>query len=112
MKVVKKKIPLYFGILQIVVANDFVKALNKLKIPYSDSFTPNSYGSFIVPSTKETVYVFVRKNVTSKIIAHEAVHIVNDIFNRVHIKLDLDNDEPQAYLMGWVVEQIHKAVKK
>ena len=41
-------------------------------------------------------------------IAHEADHIVSFIFKRVGIKLDLDNDEPHAYLLGYIVEQIYK----
>ncbi len=42
------------------------------------------------------------------IIAHEAVHITNMILKHIYAKLDIENDEPQAYLLGWIVEQCHK----
>ena len=50
-------------------------------------------------------------NPSNSLIAHESVHLVNHLFEDWGIKLDLDNDEPQAYLTGWFVEQIDKFLK-
>ncbi len=53
---------------------------------------------------REYVMVFC-KNVVSSVIAHESKHIVNMIFKDRMISLDLDNDEPECYLLEWIVGQ-------
>jgi len=45
-------------------------------------------------------------------VAHEAVHIVNRTYSHAGATLSLQNDEPQAYLTGWVVGEIYKTHKK
>lgn len=47
---------------------------------------------------------------TPGIIAHEAKHLVNNIFIHIHHKLSRWNDEPEAYLLGWVVDTIHELI--
>lgn len=55
--------------------------------------------------------VFFNKNkISQRVIAHECVHIVNYIFKEKGIKLDLNNDEPQAYLMDWVFNEVNKTL--
>ena len=48
---------------------------------------------------------------TPGIIAHEAKHLVNTIFVDVGVELDRYNDEPEAYLLGWIVNRIHELLK-
>jgi hypothetical protein len=45
-------------------------------------------------------------------LAHEAVHATNLIFKHGNIKLDVNNDEPQAYLLGWFVGELYKFITK
>lgn len=45
-------------------------------------------------------------------ICHEVVHIKNSINAHSGIDHDPDNDEPEAYLSGWLAEQIEKAWKE
>lgn len=40
-------------------------------------------------------------------IAHEATHIANLVFKHAGVIFDKDNDEPLAYLIGWISGQIH-----
>lgn len=42
------------------------------------------------------------------IIAHECVHLVNKLFKDRGQKLDIENDEAQAYMTGWFFDQIEK----
>lgn len=42
-------------------------------------------------------------------ICHEVVHIKNAIYNHAEMAHDDENDEPEAYLSGWIAEQIHNA---
>lgn len=49
--------------------------------------------------------------ITHALIAHEIVHLVSAICEFVHMKFDFDNDEPVAYLTGWLSNEIYKALK-
>lgn len=46
------------------------------------------------------------------IIAHEIVHLKNYIYQDTNIELDRFNDEPEAYLTGWLFEQINNFLNK
>ena len=41
------------------------------------------------------------------IIAHEVQHIVSNICRDCNMPRDTDNDEPFAYLSGWITEKIY-----
>lgn len=41
---------------------------------------------------------------TAKNIAHEAVHAALDIFDYVNARISSDNQEPFAYLVGWIAD--------
>jgi DNA-binding transcriptional regulator YiaG len=45
-------------------------------------------------------------------IAHEALHITSFVMKRVGMHPDVNNDEAQAYLLSWIVEQVYKEFKK
>jgi hypothetical protein len=51
-------------------------------------------------------YVVSFESNNNSLIAHEIVHLVNYIFLDTGVKLDLINDEAQAYLTGWLFEEI------
>lgn len=106
MKAKKFKIPIYFGDLIVIVSDDFKEVEKKYKLSSThgfDSFTwvdedKSGYSLF---------YVAIKGDTDSSVIAHEALHIVGDIFRSRNIKMDIDNDEPQCYLLGWVVSKIN-----
>lgn len=89
------RIPLYFEKLKIVV-------VDKLDKPEYDAY---------VLFEKDKLVLFVKPDTTAGVIAHEAVHIANYVFKQCGILPDLNNDEPQAYLIGWIVKQIHKFIQ-
>jgi hypothetical protein len=45
-------------------------------------------------------------------IAHEIVHIINYIYLDCGIELDRVNDENQAYLTGWLFDEIYNFLDK
>lgn len=55
--------------------------------------------------------MFDKRQFSAEIVAHEAVHVVNMMFEFLGIKLDPVNDEPQAYLSGWIVGEIIRISK-
>lgn len=114
MKIITKNIPIYFGCLRIIITKDFNKACKKIKKSFPN-YNPNDYDAFIyTDKTKSDINrytIFVKPKATPSIIAHETVHLVNQLFIDSHIHLDIHNDEHQAYITGWFVRQIHKALK-
>lgn len=42
-------------------------------------------------------------------VAHEVTHVKNMVYKHAGIKHDPTNDEPEAYLVGWLTNEIHKA---
>lgn len=110
MKTTKIKIPIYFGKLVILRAKNFKEIESKFGFD-----STNSYASFTFKRVKKNgaarYYIALKKNTSNSVIAHEVVHLVNYIFDHNGIELDLKNDEAQAYLTGWIFEQISKYIK-
>jgi hypothetical protein len=53
--------------------------------------------------------IFKKINIECEIadtIAHEADHLCNQMFKSIGATVDVNNDEPHAYLLGWIVKQI------
>lgn len=49
-----------------------------------------------------------KKDMTASTMAHEAVHASMDLFGLIDRKMHYDNQEPFAYLVGWVTDCIDK----
>lgn len=94
-KICKIKVPLYYETIRVHIHN-------KLESPDYAALTTFE---------KDYIQLDIQKDVSPGILAHEAVHITNFIFRTCHIDADLVNDEPYAYLLGWIVEQISKLLK-
>jgi|GEM_PF-567795 len=105
------KIPLYSGDLIIVQSDDIQKVLDK----YGVKFDVHGYEAVTFRHDTRsgyTRYVIAFENpVNSRIVAHESLHVVTYLFEDRGMRIDNMNDEPAAYLLGWVVGQIHKRIK-
>lgn len=114
MRVITKGIPIYFGYLRIVITKDFKDAVKRLKLDGID-LDIDDYGAFVHRGKRNDdspLYtVVVQPDIEPDLVAHEAVHLVNAVFLRVNAQLDRHNDEPQAYLTGWFVREVYKAIK-
>lgn len=111
MRIAEFKTPPYFETVKVVICNDFTKAFKKMKIHHTVDV--NGYEAITsYPKGKKKVILFIRKNASAGVVAHEAVHISNYIFKRIDATLDIDNDEPYAYLLGWIVDCITKILNK
>jgi len=60
---------------------------------------------------KFSEYIMAFEYNEGTIIAHELVHLKNYIYQDKGIKLDRFNDEPEAYLTGWLFKQIETFLK-
>lgn len=57
---------------------------------------------------------FAEGGLTVSTIAHESSHAAMDIFSYIGATVDLDNQEPYSYLVGWIascLEQVRTGVK-
>lgn len=75
--------------------------------------TPTDNGGFygLVFFDDETQRVhlsFTREGLTPEVIAHEAIHVKNELFKLHGLYWDPTNDEPEAYLVGWLVKELSK----
>ena len=101
------KIPIYTGELVIVLDKDLSYVQNKYKTK-----DLRGYGAVTIKDeNKNRSYVVAFEGVDCGLIAHEVVHLVNYIFLDCGQELDRVNDEAQAYLTGWLFEEIYNFIK-
>lgn len=106
------KVPIYFGTLIVVITDDLKSAFEKEKVNYGNQEQLFETSTAISAHCDNLYYVFLLKEfISPRVVAHEAKHVVNFIFKDTGVKLDLDNDESECYLLGWVVERIYKVIK-
>lgn len=104
MKVEIIEIPIYQGKLTMILDSDLSYIENQYK-----TTSLNDFGA--VTLKEEGVYRsyvvgFTDKDHLSNV-AHEIVHIKNHIYLDCAMELDRYNDEPEAYLMGWLFDKIY-----
>lgn len=104
-------IPIYNGKLVIIITDN----LQSIEEEYNLTSTEGCSAVAFATTNKSggTIHVMAFKGVpTEDVVAHESLHITNDILASCHAKLDPHNDEPQAYLLSWVVRQYYKFKNK
>lgn len=104
------KIPIYHGRLHVIFTmnlKDVEKKYNLLPLDGGlefDGITFNYKGEYYV--------AFDTKYFKPHIAAHEAKHVVNDVFRDTGIALDIHNDEAECYFLGWVMRKIYHTHKQ
>jgi len=98
------KIPLYFHNLRIIQTDNFEEVHKHYGLRGEID-----YAGITIDAGNEIVVAF-NNEVTASLIAHEALHVCSIVFKNIRCDYDRDNDEPIAYLLGWIVEQIHKTI--
>lgn len=103
------KIPIYYSTLTIIL----VENLSVLQKRYKTLDSFDGLADFGAVTFKDTnkyrhyVVGFTDADHLSNI-AHEIVHIKNHIYLDSAMVLDTHNDEPEAYLTGWLFDEIYK----
>ncbi len=100
------KIPIYNFDWDVVVTSDIIAGAAKYDIEDVENTDALAFCKDGV-----AVILFSEKGLTPGIIAHEAKHLVNMLFDEIGHTLDLTNDEPECYLLGWIVTEIHKVMQ-
>ena len=86
-----------------------------MAIPYGKEHGLDVEGCDAIMFVKKTesginYFLAFENNTKPDIIAHECFHFVNELFSHKGIIPDTENDEPGAYLMGWIVEECFKCL--
>lgn len=97
-------IPIFFGRLTIVSV-EYWKDFDE---KYNTNAALYGYEGLFYYIQEMDEYVLAIKNTDWSVIAHEAIHCVNRIMKECNIHHSYDNDETQAYLMGWVISEVDK----
>lgn len=54
--------------------------------------------------------VYIQSRLSVGDIAHEAVHVASELFSEMGAIHTSDNQEPFAYLVGWIADCIHQVI--
>lgn len=110
-KTAKLNIPLYGGQLHITFADSASFIEKKFTPKWS---LPDGGAAYAFEDPDENVFhiAFLHPHITPGVIAHECLHISNFILRSRGHKLCRKNDEAQAYLVGWLVNQTFNELKK
>jgi len=110
----KYKTPLYGTEFTIVIYNS-IEEFNKKFKNWDFSVNIEDFDGSIFERDGMKYMVFLAKDKgypTPGIIAHESKHLVNSIFIDIGHDLDPHNDEPEAYLLSWIVNRTHELLNK
>ncbi|KAA9333404.1 hypothetical protein F0P96_10570 [Hymenobacter busanensis] len=107
---------MYFGHLYVLIGHDL--SATYAAAGFTDSATPagdnpEDFEAIVWHAStgnKEGFFAILRPTATPETVAHEALHLSHYIMRSRGIKPDLNNDEPHAYLLGWLVRQMHYAL--
>lgn len=67
-------------------------------------------GCFMLIKDKPIIAIMRHKKLTPGVIAHECKHFVNYIMDYHGAELSTRNDEFECYLLGHVVDEVHKHI--
>lgn len=116
MEIIKKtfKTPIYGGKFTVI----FYQTGEQLKTVFKDftfDIPIENFDGGVIEYKGKTFVVFLTDKKgypTAGIIAHEAKHLVNKIFISIEHPLCRYQDEPECYLLGWIVNRIHELKNK
>lgn len=100
------KIPIYAGVVKIVLSNDN----ERIKKEFPEDYNDGDYAFAHTDQINEYFLVLIfdvpRSKITISTAAHESLHITNFILRDKGVVADWDNDECQTYLLGFVLDKV------
>lgn len=70
----------------------------------------NEYDAYVDLVDNEIWLRYNKENINDGIIVHECVHIVNFLYYRIGAKLDIYEDEHQAYLTQYIYKKVKQII--
>ncbi len=103
MKKFKIELPIYYGTVKIYIDNEIELIGKKIGVDITDGIE-----CFCYRKQPHNYIIGLKENIFYYNIVHEVVHLVNFIYEDHNIKLSKSNDEHQAYLTGYLFNEIYK----
>ena len=108
--------PIYNQVLNIAICDDAEKEIEEVNKKFYTNLDKFEFSGYAHREGKHYLILLNKKELidepfTISTIAHEAFHITSFVMKRVGIHPDVNNDEAQAYLLSWIVEQVYKFYK-
>lgn len=111
MKIDEIKIPIYGGLLIVILCDDWAVLQEKFPALLNQYEMEDQHDGYVFSNSNQYFVAF--KGIPSgSVIAHEIVHLVNLVYIDRSIPLDILNDEHQAYLTEWFFKQIENFFKE
>lgn len=118
----KFRCPVYDMQMCIIVTDNYKEINKRHDLEFEDIiFCHTVKGGIKISSEKELrsciylifnpKYKFEDRYLTHGVIAHECFHATNFLFMIIGAKPDINNDEPQAYLINYLVDQVEDFIK-
>jgi hypothetical protein len=110
-RVVKSlKIPVYECTVQFIITDMLIDEVNRIYKKYDihEIFTDYAEGCLITSDIDLYIVILEDKYLSHNTIAHELYHLVT----RMTQDRDIQDDEQQAWLCGWVTEHLYKFISK
>lgn len=111
MKSVKINVPIYKS--WVWVVSDIPECIRLCGAKTSMFLTEqdfDAHGMVVYGRGNNVIWLPVDANIDT--IVHECAHAVLNIFKVKGVEVDLDNQEPTTYLMGWLTAEVVKARRK
>ena len=99
------KVPLYNCYLIISVNDSIAEGFKELNCA-TDS-NPEDFNAVTINFHGGHIGILLTHKSEIGTISHECCHAVNKIFDHIGYRLDMDNDEAYAYLLGWVTQTVY-----
>jgi hypothetical protein len=111
------KVPIYYGNFVIIFSNDIERVSETVNCKKDDigelyAFT---FHRFIYGNLESWAVCFnfwTRVPISMGVITHEITHVGNRILVAREVTPDWENDEAEAYLKGWLADQVHEFIVK
>lgn len=103
----KFKVPIYEFTVRVTIFDDIEEARSK----YPRFMTGQVLGCTVEYSDGSQCHLILPSDNLSTVV-HELEHAKNLIWKAREIKCIPDNDEPDAYMMGYLFEQVEKILRK
>lgn len=100
-------IPIYGGSFTIHATDNFEKTLSS--IGYEGELICDA--ATVFDTSRNFDLVFWADRIQHGLIAHEAFHLTMRIMSHINKPYDLHNDEPEAYLIQFIITEIYKFLK-
>lgn len=104
-------IPIYDATLRLAICDDYEQfERTVLDTGYTDPL--NGAGAITLRHEEATVYHIIinRENISYGNIAHECMHVTDRLLHHVGVVHDWYNDEAACYLLGFIVDCVHKII--